>query len=106
LNGEPVAAIHADLTACVGSVGVNTTRARRLASNLNTSFMGDTKGGAFDVAGDIARNWLQEPLNPNGRPNADVLRPWVNGFDITRRPTEQVDHRLSMEPERGGSSAL
>jgi type II restriction/modification system DNA methylase subunit YeeA len=49
--------------------------------------MGDTKGGAFDVPGHPAREWLQLPLNPNGRPNSDVLRPWANGMDLTRRPS-------------------
>jgi len=88
LNGVPVAAVHADLTAGVGSVGVNTTQARRLACNAGVSFMGDTKGGAFDIPGTLAREWLQQPLNPNGRANADVLRPWVNGLDITRRPAD------------------
>lgn len=44
-----------------------------------------TKGGAFDVPGDLARRWLQLPLNPNGRPNSDVLRPWLNGMDVTRK---------------------
>ena len=29
---------------------------------------------------------MQLPANPNGRPNADVLKPWVNGMDLTRRP--------------------
>jgi type II restriction/modification system DNA methylase subunit YeeA len=48
--------------------------------------MGDTKGGAFDVAGDLARTWLKFPVNPNGRPNSDVLHPWMNGMDVTRRP--------------------
>jgi len=24
--------------------------------------------------------------NPNGRPNSDVIRPWINGLDIMRRP--------------------
>ena len=47
--------------------------------------MGDTKGGAFDIPGDLARQWLVAPVNPNRRPNSDVLRPWVNGMDITRR---------------------
>ena len=23
------------------------------------------------------------PLNPNGKPNSDVLRPWMNGRDVT-----------------------
>src|SRR3954468_10286910 len=50
--------------------------------------MGDTKGGAFDVPGDLARAWLKAPLNPNGRPNSDVLRPWQNGLDVTRRPRD------------------
>ena len=48
--------------------------------------MGDTKGGPFDVSGDQAREWLRLPANPNGRTNADVLKPWVNGMDLTRRP--------------------
>ena len=48
--------------------------------------MGDTKGGPFDIPGDVARRWLQQPANPNGRPNADVLKPWMNGMDVTRRP--------------------
>lgn len=50
--------------------------------------MGDTKGGAFDVPGDLARAWLKAPLNPNGRPNSDVLKPWINGLDVTRRPRD------------------
>ncbi|MEZ5720980.1 MAG: hypothetical protein R3D59_04480 [Paracoccaceae bacterium] len=49
--------------------------------------MGDTKGGAFDVPGEQARKWLQMPLNPNGRSNSDVLKPWFNGMDVTRRPS-------------------
>src|SRR6267143_2711202 len=49
--------------------------------------MGDTKGGAFDIPGDLAREWLQLPLNPNGRPNSDVLRPWMSGMDLTRHPS-------------------
>ena len=37
--------------------------------------------------GTLARRWLLEPVNPNGRPNSDVLTPWVNGMDLTRRPS-------------------
>ena len=51
--------------------------------------MGDTKGGAFDIPGTLARQWLKLPLNPNGRPNADVLRPWMNGMEVTRRPADK-----------------
>ena len=40
------------------------------------------------MPGDLARQWLALPLNPNGRPNSDVVRPWANGMDITRRPSD------------------
>ena len=60
------------------------TRARRLAANLGISFMGDTKGGPFDILESQAKQFLASP-NPDGRPNSDVVRPWINGSDITRR---------------------
>jgi type II restriction/modification system DNA methylase subunit YeeA len=84
LDGLPVQTINADLTAR----GVDLTKAKRLKENEGVAFMGDTKGGAFDVPGDLARAWLRAPLNANGRPNSDVLRPWVNGLDVTRRPRD------------------
>ena len=82
LNGEDALRINADLT----DVSVDLTQAVRLPQNSGVAFMGDTKGGPFDISGDQAREWLQLPANPNGRPNADVLKPWVNGMDLTRRP--------------------
>jgi type II restriction/modification system DNA methylase subunit YeeA len=84
LDGVAVPAIHADLTAGAA----NLTTARRLPENAGVAFMGDTKGGAFDVPGELARQWLLLPSNANGRPNADVLRPWANGMDVTRRPSD------------------
>ena len=86
MDGEPVDAIHADLTVRRGGAGIDLTGARRIPANLGTAFMGDTKSGPFDVSGDLAREWLRLPANPNGRPNSDVLKPWVNGMDLTRRP--------------------
>ncbi len=87
LDGEPVDEIYTDLTARSGGVGVDLTGVRRLPENADVAFMGDTKSGPFDVAGDQAREWLRLPANPNGCPNADVLKPWANGQDLTRRPT-------------------
>ena len=87
LDGEPVDAIHSDLTASRGGAGIDLTGAKRVPTNIGVAFMGDTKGGPFDVPGDRAREWLRLPANPDGRPNADVLKPWVNGMDLTRRPT-------------------
>ena len=31
----------------------------------------------------LARDWLRLP-NPNGRPSSDVLKPWANGFELSR----------------------
>ena len=81
LDGEPVDVINSNLT-----TGPDLTSARVLPENTGVSFMGDTKGGAFEIAGEAARNMLTQPSNINGRPNADVVVPWVNGMDITRRP--------------------
>ena len=86
LDGESVDEIHSDLTAKRGGVGIDLTQAKRLSMNAGTAFQGDTKGGPFDIPGDLAREWLRLPANPNGRPNADVLKPWMNGMDLTRRP--------------------
>ena len=86
LDGQSVDEIYTDLTARRGTVGVDLTKVRRLPENATVAFMGDTKGGAFDVAGDQARKWLRLPANPNGRTNAEVLKPWMNGMDLTRRP--------------------
>ena len=89
LDGESVDAIHADLTARRGNAGVDLTGAKRLRENAGVAFMGDTKGGSFDVPSHLAAEWLRLPANPNGRPNADVLKPWANGMDITRRPASK-----------------
>ncbi len=84
LDGVSVPAIHADLTAGAA----NLTTAHKLLGNAGVAFKGDAKGGPFDIPGDLARRWLLLPSNPNGRPNADVLRPWANGIDVARRPSD------------------
>ena len=101
LDGEPVDEIYTDLTARRDGAGVDLTKARRLARNAGVAFMGDTKGGPFDVPGELAREWLQEPANPNGRPNSDVLKPWMNGMSVTRRSADKwiVDFGWTMVRE-------
>ena len=101
LDGEVVDAVHADLTARRGDAGVDLTGVERLYRNMGVAFMGDTKGGPFDVPGEQAREWLREPENPNGRPNSDVLGPWMNGMDVTRRPSDKwiVDFGWNMVRE-------
>ena len=101
LDGEIVDAVHADLTARRGDAGVDLTGVERLYRNMGVAFMGDTKGGPFDVPGEQAREWLREPANPNGRPNSDVLGPWMNGMDVTRSPADKwiVDFGWNMVRE-------
>ena len=82
LNGEGTSRINADLTG--GSLDL--TQAVPLRTNKGVAFQGDIKRGPFDIPGNLARKWLKPAGNPNGRPNSDVLRPWVNGMDLTRRP--------------------
>lgn len=82
LNGEPVAAINPDLTPIQA---IDVTAAKPLSDNQGIIFQGMKFVGGFDVPGELARQWLNLPANPNGRKNADVLRPWLNGSDITKR---------------------
>jgi type II restriction/modification system DNA methylase subunit YeeA len=84
LDDVSVEKIHADLTA---SSGVDLTTAQRLPENSGATVRGSEKGGKFDLSGTLARSWLASP-NPNGISNSEVLRPWVNGMDLTKRPTD------------------
>ena len=83
LGGLPVPEIFADLTS-----KADLTRAVKLAQNKNVSYAGIQKTGPFDLPGDVVRGWLTMPLNPNGRPNSEVLKPYWNGLDLTRRPRD------------------
>jgi type II restriction/modification system DNA methylase subunit YeeA len=95
LDGKAVKQIHANL-----GTAADTTTARPIAANLGLSFMGDTKGGAFDIADGLALEMLRTP-NPHGRPNSDVVVPWVNGLDITRRPRDMwiIDFGVDLPEE-------
>ena len=84
LDGAAVPTIHADLS----GGGANLTTARGLAENMRLSFQGPVKVGPFDVDGAIARGWLAAPLNGNGRPNTDAVRPIMNTADITGRSSD------------------
>ena len=88
LNGKTVPHINSDLTFSIGRAGFDITKAQKLRENARISFVGTVKAGPFDVSGDIARKWLKEPRNPNGRPNSDVVRPWINTIDVVRRPRD------------------
>lgn len=80
LNGESVESINSNLT-----TGLDLTHVARLEPNRGIAFMGDTKGGAFDIPGELAQQMLAAH-NPDARSNADVIHPWVNTTDVTKRP--------------------
>jgi type II restriction/modification system DNA methylase subunit YeeA len=94
LDGREVSRINSDLT----SATANLTTARPLADNQSVAFNGIQKTGPFEVDGDVARGWLSTVGNPNGLPNANVLRPYWNGIDATRRIRDSwiVDFGTSM----------
>ena len=79
LNGRTVQSINSSL-----SIGADLTAAQRLNDNLSIAFMGDTKGGPFDIPSTLAQQMLDNP-NPHGKRNSEVVKPWVNGRDIVDR---------------------
>ena len=84
LDGVPVTRINANLT----SDDADLTQARPLRENAGVAFMGVTPAGPFDVSAAQAAKWLGIP-NPHGRPNSDLLRPYLNGSDLNQRSRGQ-----------------
>ena len=83
LDGQTVEAISVEITS-------DAPRSlHKLPENSRVSFQGPVLVGDFDIAGLEARHMLASPLNPNGRPNADVVRPLRNGRDLVSRPRDQ-----------------
>jgi SAM-dependent methyltransferase len=92
LDGRPVDRINPDLT-----TGVDLTTARRLSENLGIVFIGDQKSGPFEIDDETAQRLLASP-NPDGQSNSDVVKPWVNGDDLTGRPRSMwiIDFGIDM----------
>ena len=95
LDGKQVSSVNPDLTS-----QANVTQAKPLKENQGIAFIGIQKGGAFDISGDLARSWLNLP-NPNGQSNQDVLKPYINGMDIVRKPSDTwiIDFNQMSEEE-------
>ncbi len=83
LDGKTVSSINSNLTAAA-----DTTAAVSLADTANLSFSGTKKAGDFNITETAARELLGMP-NPHGKPNSDVLKPWLNGTAIVQRPDRQ-----------------
>ena len=100
LNGQETSLVSSSLTAVAD--GVDLTGSLPLAENSPIAFIGDQKNGPFDIEGAAAREMLALPSNVNGRFNSEVLSPWSNGMDVTRRPsgTWIIDFGTSMPVEQ------
>jgi hypothetical protein len=92
LDGQSVGTINSDL-----SVGADLTRATRIGSQEGISFQGTINSGEFDVSWDRAASMLRNPSAAHGT-NSEVLKPWLNGKDITSRGRGQwiVDFGFGM----------
>jgi hypothetical protein len=95
LDGRAVTQINPDLTS-----SSDVTQAVPLRANLTLAYQGDIKGGPFEVPAALVEGLRQAP-NPLGRSNSDVLRPWHNGYDLTRRPRDMwiIDFGIDMPLE-------
>ncbi|SDX27093.1 class I SAM-dependent DNA methyltransferase [Thiocapsa roseopersicina] len=99
LDGQVVGEINRHLQGITQFNGINSANlslASRLIDN-RIAFQGTKKYGDFDIGGSIARAWLLLP-NPHGRPNSDVIKPWLNGKDVTGRATDTwiIDFGVNM----------
>jgi type II restriction/modification system DNA methylase subunit YeeA len=84
LDGVAVANINPDLT-----TGVNLTVAKPLSENDDISFLGIQTTGPHDIPGDLARQFIKLPTNPNGQLNQSILKPYWNGDDVAGRPRDR-----------------
>ncbi len=95
LDGHTVLSINANLT-----IGADLTTARQLSENASLSFQGPSPKAPFDIPESVAREMLRAPVNINGRPNADVVRPVASAIDLVGRARREwtIDFgRLSLE---------
>lgn len=82
LDGNIVSTINPDLTSTV-----DVTPAVTLKENAELCFRCDEQGGPFDIDAQLAQKMIRD-INNSGLPNSDVVRPYTNALDITRRPRE------------------
>ena len=80
LDGQSVSVINANLTA-----SADTTKAKELPENASVAFIGNCKGGPFDIDQSEAVPLLTLGGNPHERPNSDVVRPVVNSQELLGR---------------------
>jgi len=79
LNGALAISINSNLT-----TDIDLTKARILLENKMFCFQGPVKVGDFELEHSIAIAMLEQN-NVHQKPNTDVIKPWMNATDITKR---------------------
>lgn len=92
LDGNATDVINANLTSTI-----DVTKAKPLSENGTLYLKPPEKGGKFEIDETFALSVLQQP-NPNGRPNSDVLKPWINAESLvqTRQSLWIIDYGTAM----------
>lgn len=82
LDGRKVRFINADLQNFL-----DFSNLKPLAGNKGLSFIGTQKNGPFNLTREQGEKMLVA-VNPDGRSNQEVIKPWINALDVTRRPRQ------------------
>ncbi|MCX6996491.1 MAG: class I SAM-dependent DNA methyltransferase [Kiritimatiellaeota bacterium] len=80
LDGVAVPTINANLTG-----GTDVTAADARTENQGIAFQGNIKRGSFDLPPEASFDLLTCGGNPHGRPNSDVMFPYVNASDLSTK---------------------
>ncbi|MCX5868364.1 MAG: N-6 DNA methylase [Proteobacteria bacterium] len=78
LDGKIIRKINSNLSSTA-----DITKAESLLENKSIFLRPPEKGGAFELNDEQALELLQLP-NPHGRPNSDVIFPWVNAETLVK----------------------
>ena len=84
LDGRSVVSINVNLTSSADISG-----AAHLKDNAGICFQGPSPKAPFEFDFVRAGEMLLAPVNVNGRPNSDVVRPSLGAVDITKRDPDE-----------------
>ncbi len=85
LDGNAVGRVTPDLKA----LKVNLQTSKALGHNRKRAVRGVEKGGPFELKGELARQMLSAPSNPNGLSNAAVVKRYITVADIVGRGKDE-----------------
>ncbi len=95
--------INSDLTS-----GVGLSDARSLEENLKICYQGASAKAPFDIDENTAQTMLFSPININGRPNSDVIRPVAGAMEMVRANNNKwtIDFGLMSEEDAAQYEAV